>query len=185
MAHGLLCDPFVRLPILVALTLLSTASFAHADNSGKPSRLERLRGNARFFTKITVDKNWKGERVVHHDSHTTAFLDMTDPEHPRFDAQRVDEDETIAAIPMAKRAHVLVIPNIPREHIAKSITGTITLDDIEATRLVLTSAHQLAKKLGIQRPRIYLNTSDRLTVGYLHVHIVGERDGTPYPTLQP
>ena len=147
-------------------------------------RLLALRSNARFFTKITQAKDWKGEHVVHHDAHVTAFLDMSDPQHPRFDKDNIDEDESIQHIPLNKRAHILVIPNQQREHIASSVTGTITLDDINATKQVLESAHQVAKNLGIKNPRIYLNTSDRLTVGYLHVHVVGERSAGLYPNLK-
>jgi diadenosine tetraphosphate (Ap4A) HIT family hydrolase len=148
-------------------------------------RIDGLRQNARFFTKITVKGDWSNERVVHHDALVTAFLDMSDPEHPRYDRQNVDEDELIARLPESRRAHVLVIPNQPREHIAPSVSGVITLDDINATRAVLESAHQVAKDLGIKNPRIYFNTADRLTVGYLHVHVVGERDGRAYPRLAP
>jgi len=147
-------------------------------------RLVSIRSNARFFTKITQAQDWKGEHVVHHDANVTAFLDMSDPQHPRYDKENIDEDESIEHIPLNKRAHILVIPNQQREHIASSVTGVITLDDINATKQVLESAHQVAKNLGIRNPRIYLNTSDRLTVGYLHVHIVGERSSTSYPNLK-
>jgi len=149
----------------------------------RQARLDGMRQNSRFFKTITVARDWSREHVVHHDAAVTAFLDMSDPKHPRYDPENVDEDEHIAKIPEAKRAHILVVPNQPREHIAQSVTGTITLDDINATRSVLESAHKVAKDLGIKNARIYLNTSDRVTVGYLHVHIVGERDGCAYPKL--
>ena len=180
MASGLLCLSIVRASLVLALVI---ASSSPALAAGKGGRVQRLRDNARFFTKITVKGDWSGEHVVHHDALTTAFLDRSDPAHPRYHAGVVDEDEAIARIPVGRRAHLLVVPNVPREHIGKSLSGTITLDDLDATRAVFATAHALADRLGLRNARIYANTSDRLTVGYLHVHVVGERSGTPYPRL--
>lgn len=155
---------------------------AHSD------RIDGLRQRSRFFSKITQGKQYTGERIVGHKpgaGGATAFLDMTDPQHPRFDPKMEDEDESQNALPANKRTHILVVPNTPREHIGKSVTGTIDLDDINATKATLEYAHTVAKDLGVKNPRIFINTQDRLSVGYQHVHIVGERTQQTYPDLKP
>lgn len=187
-----------------AILVLALPFAAHAAGKGGPppvqlsdkqlhqivrdahvARIDGLRQRSRFFSKITQQRDYRGERVVHRDGNVTAFLDLTDPQHPGYSPERADEDESMASLPPSRRTHILVVPNQPREHIGKSVTGTITLADIEATKTTLEAAHRIANDLGVKNPRIYMNTQDRLAVGYQHVHIVGERTKAQYPNLSP
>jgi diadenosine tetraphosphate (Ap4A) HIT family hydrolase len=141
----------------------------------------QVRARARFFSKITLGQDFRGERVLVRNEHVTAFLDMSDPEHPRYSADAPVEKEA-RAIPADQRAHVLVVPNQPREHIGKRLGSTITHADLAATMRVVEEARGIARQLGIRNARVYINPSERLMIGYLHVHIVGRRDpSVPYP----
>ncbi len=145
-------------------------------------RVQGVRGRARFFSKITAGDH-SGERVVYQDKNVTAFLDMTDPKHPRFNPEMEDEGD-LSAVPPARRAHILVVPNTPREHIGQTLGGSITSADLEATLQVVKAGEALAKTMGLKNPRVFINPQDKLSVGYLHVHVVGERDpSVPYPTV--
>jgi len=88
----------------------------------------------------------------------------------------------MAHIPPQKRVHILVVPNAPREHIGKRLNATIGSADLKATLSVVQSAEKLAVKLGVKNPKVFVNSEARIGVGYLHVHIVGERTrATKYP----
>ena len=142
---------------------------------------QAVRDRGALFRKITVARDYRGEHVLLRDAKVTAFLDMTDPKHPRFDPE-IEVDEELESIPANRRAHILVVPNTPREHIGPSLGGPIGAGDLEATLEVVKSAEALAAKLGLKNPRVFVNAQDRLLIGYLHVHIVGERDPKdPYP----
>jgi len=143
-------------------------------------RTESRRAMARFFEKITVQRNYTGEYVLHRDGNVTAFLDISDPRHPKYDPAREEDDES--GVPPGKRVHVLVVPNTPREHIGQRLGAGIGRGDLEATLEVVKSAERLAKTLNLKNPRVFLNPESRISVGYLHVHIVGEKTGsTHYP----
>lgn len=188
----------MRTPLVLSLALslsFPLASQAQAAPKGEASRVTvhdlhaaqlartaRLRSMAPIFERIAIQKNWQGSHVVHHDANVTAFLDITDPQHPHFDAQRPDEDEGLHAVPVSRRAHILVVPNVKREHIATTFDAKITLEDLEATTQVVQAAHALAEQLQIKDARVYVNQTHQIGVGYLHVHIVGERT-QPYPTV--
>ncbi len=74
------------------------------------------------------------------------------------------------------------MPNEPRETIGKTIASDITADDLEATLKVMKAAESVAAKLNIKNAKIYVKSPERVGVGYLHVHLVGERDpNPPYP----
>jgi diadenosine tetraphosphate (Ap4A) HIT family hydrolase len=139
---------------------------------------------ARFFEKITVQKNYSGEYVMMRNKNVTAFLDLGDPRHPAYDPQREGPDDVhMANIPKAKRVHVLVVPNAKREHIGAQLGGTIGSKDLQATLAVVKEAEKLAAKLKIKNPKVFVNSEANIGVGYLHVHITGERTSqTKYPS---
>jgi diadenosine tetraphosphate (Ap4A) HIT family hydrolase len=138
-------------------------------------RLVRERGEV--FAKIAVHKDYRGEYVLFRDEDVTAFLDLTDPQHPRYSPRPGKEDER-----SPRRSHILVVPNEPRENIGKTLTSDISAADLEATLKVVRAAEALAKRLGITNPQIYIKPSETVGIGYLHIHVVGERDpGVPYP----
>ena len=123
-----------------------------------------MRSRGRFFSKITVDKDYSGEWVLARNRQVTAFLDIQDSRHPRSRSKEGGDAEAI---------HVLVVPNQPREHIAQTLGAPITQADLKAASAVFREAHALAKRLGIREPNIYANSESRIGVGYLHVHIEG------------
>ena len=134
------------------------------------------------FRRVAVDRDYRGEYVLMRDQQVTAFLDITDPQHPAFDPTRETDEDSLARIPLSRRAHILVVPNQPREHLGRSLDAPISTRDVEQTLEVMKSAEALARKLGIEKPQVFVNPESRLAVGYLHVHIVGERPPSrPYP----
>ena len=143
-------------------------------------RYKVARERGAIFSKIAVQHDYSGEYVVFRDEEVTGFLDLTDPQHPRYSARGDGEEEQ--SHNAKRRSHVLVIPNQPRENVGKTLTSEITAEDLDATLRVVHAAEALAKRLSFINPRIYLKPSARVGVGYLHVHIVGERDSkVPYP----
>ncbi|MBT8492534.1 MAG: hypothetical protein KJO07_05705 [Deltaproteobacteria bacterium] len=138
---------------------------------------------ARFFEKITVQKNYSGEYVMVRNKSVTAFLDLADPKHPAYDPKRkTPDDEHMASVPPSKRVHVLVVPNAKREHIGARLGARIGKGDLEATLSVVKEAEKLAAKLKIKNPKVFVNSESNIGVGYLHVHITGERTSqTKYP----
>jgi diadenosine tetraphosphate (Ap4A) HIT family hydrolase len=145
----------------------------------REEREKMVRERGEVFAKITTKHDYTGEYVLFRDQDVTAFLDIKDPKHPRYKAGHDDEEEAGGA---KNLSHVLVVPNQPRETIGKTIASDITADDLELTMKVMREATALATKLGVKSPRIYVRSPARVGVGYLHVHIVGERDPkAPYP----
>ena len=145
-------------------------------------RRTRVRSRGSMFRNIAVDRNFKNEYVLMRDQDVTAFLDITDPQHPGFDPKRESDEPDLESIPVSRRAHILVVPNRAREHLTREIGNTITPSDVAETLQVMRSAEALAARLGIQNPKIFMNPESRVTVGYLHVHIIGERPaGRSYP----
>jgi hypothetical protein len=62
------------------------------------------------------------------------------------------------------------------------LAGDITKEDLELTLKVMRAVGALATRLGVKDPKIYVKSPERVGIGYLHVHILGERDpNTPYP----
>jgi hypothetical protein len=58
----------------------------------------------------------------------------------------------------------------------------ITADDLELTLKVIREAATLATRFGVKNPKIFAKSPARVGVGYLHIHILGERDPkVPYP----
>jgi diadenosine tetraphosphate (Ap4A) HIT family hydrolase len=160
-----------------------TAPAAATDDHAQWRRLRAAReksvhARGEIFARIAVKKDYTGEYVVYRDKDVTAFLDLKDPQHPRYKRGHDDDD----GIDPKKLAHILVVPNDPRETIGKTIASDITADDLEATLKVMKAAESVAAKLNIKNAKIYVKSPERVGVGYLHVHIVGERDpNSPYP----
>lgn len=148
-------------------------------------RVNRVRGMSRIFRKITVSRDYQGEYVLMRNKNVTAFLDITDPKHPGFKPKEESGEAELDRIPMHKRAHILVVPNRPREHITGSLGQSITSGDLQQTLEVVQSAEKLAKQLGIKDAKVFVNPESRVMVGYLHVHIIGERTAGYPPSLQP
>lgn len=145
----------------------------------RTERETKVRERGEIFARIAVKHDYSGEYVLFHDQDVTAFLDLKDPKHPRYQPGH-DEDEPADASEL--RAHILVVPNQPRETIGKTVASEITQDDLEATLKVMRAAADLATRLKIKNPKIYVKSPARVGVGYLHVHIVGQRDpSAPYP----
>ncbi|MBV8760337.1 MAG: hypothetical protein JO257_23800 [Deltaproteobacteria bacterium] len=144
----------------------------------RDEREKRVHERGEIFAKIATKHDYTGEYVLFRDKDVTAFLDLKDPQHPRFKPGH-DEDD---GGDNPNRAHILVVPNEPRETIGKTVAADITADDLEATLKVMREASALATRLKIKNPKIYVKSPARVGVGYLHVHIVGERDPkSPYP----
>jgi hypothetical protein len=135
-----------------------------------------IRSRGEIFRKIAVERNFANDYVLFRDKNITAFLDWGDSKHPKFDAKRkTGEQHVMKKMPEGKRAHILVVPNKPREHISSRLGGQIGKDDLTTALRTVRSAERLAKKLGIRNAKIWVNSENAISVGYLHVHIVGER----------
>lgn len=133
------------------------------------------KSRAKIFRRIAVDRDYSGEYVLHRDDEVTAFLDIGDARHPKFDVRREAHDMgEMKGVPPKRRIHVLVVPNQPREHVAKELGGPIGLADAEALARLLRSADDLAKSMKLKRHRVFVNSERRISIGYLHAHIVGE-----------
>jgi diadenosine tetraphosphate (Ap4A) HIT family hydrolase len=139
----------------------------------RDEREKKVREKGEIFAKIATKRDYTGEYVVFRDDTVTAFLDLKDPQHPRYKA---GQDEDGPSDPSKHWGHILVVPNQPRETIGKTISSDITADDLEQTLKVMKEAAALAPRLGIKDAKIYVKSPERVGVGYLHVHIVGERD---------
>ncbi len=145
----------------------------------RTERERRVSERGAMFERIAVGHDYTGEYVLLHDDVVTAFLDIKDPQHPRYQPGH-DEDGPVSAGMV--RTHILVVPNEPRETIGRTIAGNISAEDLEATLRVMHAARELATRLGIQNASVYVKSPTRIGVGYLHVHIVGERNpNVPYP----
>jgi diadenosine tetraphosphate (Ap4A) HIT family hydrolase len=145
-----------------------------------------LRERAAIFARIAVDHDYRGEYVLFRDDDWTAFLDLTDPRHPRYTPRSAAEMRPTGGdephVDPSLRAHILVVPNRPREHIGKTFTSDITAEDIAVVAKLMASAGAVAMRLGIKNPHIYVKSQEHVGVGYLHVHIVGEHaPGVSYP----
>jgi diadenosine tetraphosphate (Ap4A) HIT family hydrolase len=144
----------------------------------RSERETKVRERGEIFERIAVEHDYSGEYVLFHDQDVTAFLDLKDPQHPRYKPGH-DEDEDG---PADGRAHILVVPNQPRETIGKTVASDITADDLEVALKVMRAAADLSARLKIKNAKIYVKSPARVGVGYLHVHIVGQRDPkVPYP----
>ncbi|MBT8493213.1 MAG: hypothetical protein KJO07_09170 [Deltaproteobacteria bacterium] len=149
------------------------------------NKLAWVRARGKLFGAITQKRDYRRDYVVVRNRKVTAFLDWSDPHHPQYDPTRkTGEQHLLDPIPESRRAHVLVVPNRPREHIAQRLGEQISLSDLDAARETMQQAHAIAKKLGINKPRIWINSPDRISVGYLHVHIIGERKKAYPPALE-
>jgi diadenosine tetraphosphate (Ap4A) HIT family hydrolase len=164
------------------------ASRAAADKKAlmrqvRDEREKMVRERGDIFARIAVRHDYSGEYVLFRDQDVTAFLDLKDPRHPRYSPEPGHDDEGAAG--NSKRlSHILVVPNQPRETIGKTLASDITAEDLELTLKVMRAAAALAKRLNVKNPKIYVKSPGRVGVGYLHVHILGERDpSVPYPPL--
>jgi diadenosine tetraphosphate (Ap4A) HIT family hydrolase len=147
----------------------------------RDEREKMVRERGEIFARIATKHDYSGEYVLFRDQDVTVFLDLKDPRHPRYSPKAEHDDEGPAGNPK-RLAHVLVVPNQPRETIGKTISSDITQEDLELTLKVMRAAATQATRLGIKNPKIYVKSPGRVGVGYLHVHIVGERDpNLPYP----
>jgi diadenosine tetraphosphate (Ap4A) HIT family hydrolase len=145
----------------------------------RSERETKVRERGDIFARIAVKHDYSGEYVVFRDQDVTAFLDLKDPQHPRYQPGH-DEDGPVDGSKL--RAHILVVPNQPRETIGKTVASDITADDLELTLRVMRAATDLSTRLGIKNAKVYVKSPARVGVGYLHVHIVGQRDpNVPYP----
>jgi diadenosine tetraphosphate (Ap4A) HIT family hydrolase len=179
---------------MVFVGVLACAATALADPSAPMSperkalmrqlREEReklVRERGEIFARIATKHDYTGEYVLFRDQDVTAFLDIKDPKHPRYAPKGGADDEGPAGSAKGL-SHVLVVPNQPRETIGKTIASDITAEDLELTLKVMRAATALATRLGVKSPKIYVRSPARVGVGYLHVHILGERDPKlPYP----
>jgi hypothetical protein len=149
----------------------------------RAERERRVSERGATFARIAVGHDYRGEYVLLHDQDVTGFLDIKDPQHPRYQPGH-DEDGPVATGMV--RAHILVVPNQPRETIGRTLASNITAEDLEVTLRVMHAARDLSTRLGIQNASIYVKSPARVGVGYLHVHIVGERNpNVPYPPPLP
>jgi diadenosine tetraphosphate (Ap4A) HIT family hydrolase len=147
----------------------------------REEREKEVRERGEIFARIATKHDYSGEYVLFRDQDVTAFLDLKDPRHPRY-SPKAGRDEEETAGSSKRRSHILVVPNQPRETIGKTLASDITAEDLEVTLRVMRSAAELATRLGIKDPKIYVKSPARVGVGYLHVHILGERDpAVPYP----
>jgi len=142
-------------------------------------RRRAMRALGSRFQKMAVDGDFRNRYVLYRDQEVTAFLDRTDPANPHYVASAAI-DWRLRRIPASRRAHVLVVPNQKREHIGKRFGVPIDSSDVAATLSVMKKAEAIAQRLGIENSAVYVNPLDRLSVGYLHVHITGWRT-RPYP----
>jgi diadenosine tetraphosphate (Ap4A) HIT family hydrolase len=144
----------------------------------RDEREKRVREKGEIFARIATKHDYSGEYVLFRDQDVTAFLDLKDPRHPRYKPEHDEEDG-----PAGKdRSHILVVPNQPRETIGKTVASDITAEDLEVTLKVMRAAAAVASRLGIKNPKIFVKSPARVGVGYLHVHVLGERDPKlPYP----
>jgi diadenosine tetraphosphate (Ap4A) HIT family hydrolase len=142
-------------------------------------REQMVRERGEIFSRIATKHDYSGEYVLFRDQEVTAFLDLKDPRHPRYSPEHDDEAPTGGSKGVS---HILVVPNQPRETIGKTLASDITAEDLELTLKVMRAAAGLARRLGIKNPKIYVKSPERVGVGYLHVHVLGERDpNLPYP----
>ncbi|MCU1386245.1 MAG: hypothetical protein JWL71_4942 [Acidobacteria bacterium] len=147
----------------------------------REEREKEVRERGEIFARIATKHDYSGEYVLVHDQEVTAFLDIKDPRHPRYSAKQGNDDEGPPGS-SKRRSHILVVPNQPRETIGKTLASDITAEDLELTQKVMRAAAALATRLGIKDPKIYVKSPARVGVGYLHVHVLGERDpNVPYP----
>jgi diadenosine tetraphosphate (Ap4A) HIT family hydrolase len=167
---------------VVALSGLALADDSPPDKARQVKRAYKaaaaerdklVREKGKLFSKIAVQRDYHGEYVLFRDEDVTAFLDLKDPQHPRYSPRSGDSK---------RQAHILVVPNQPRENIGKTLTSDIAVEDLEATIKVVHAAEAVAKRLHITNPQIFVKPSETVGIGYLHVHIVGERDpSVSYP----
>jgi diadenosine tetraphosphate (Ap4A) HIT family hydrolase len=144
----------------------------------RDEREKTVRERGEIFSKIATKHDYSGEYVLFRDKEVTAFLDLKDPRHPRYSPEHDDERPADGA----SLSHILVVPNQPRETIGKTLASDITADDLELTLKVMRAAAALGTRLHIKNPRIYVKSPERVGIGYLHVHVLGERDpNVPYP----
>jgi diadenosine tetraphosphate (Ap4A) HIT family hydrolase len=139
----------------------------------RDEREKRVRERGEIFARIAAKRDYTGEYVLFRDQDVTAFLDLKDPQHPRYKPGHDEEPVTDSS---KRRVHILVVPNQPRETIGKTIASDITADDLELTLKVMHEASSLATRLHIKNPQIYVRSPERVGVGYLHVHVVAEVD---------
>lgn len=149
----------------------------------RDEREKMVRDKGEIFARIATKRDYTGEYVLYRDKDVTAFLDIKDPRHPRYTPPKAGHKEEDGPVGDPKRySHILVVPNEPRETIGKTVSSDITAEDLEATLKVMHEAATIAKRVGVKNPKIYVKSPARVGVGYLHVHIVGERDpNVAYP----
>ena len=146
----------------------------------RDEREKTVRERGEIFARIAVKHDYSGEYVLFRDQDVTAFLDLKDPRHPRYSPETEHDED--AAGSSKRLSHILVVPNQPRETIGKTVASDITAEDLEVTQKVMREAAALATRLGVKHAKIYVKSPERVGVGYLHVHIVGERDpNVSYP----
>jgi diadenosine tetraphosphate (Ap4A) HIT family hydrolase len=139
----------------------------------RDEREKKVRERGEVFARIAAKRDYTGEYVLFRDQDVTAFLDLKDPQHPRY---KPGHDEDPVTDSSKRRVHILVVPNQPRETIGKTIASDITEEDLELTLKVMHEASALASRLHIKNPKIYVRSPERVGVGYLHVHLVAEVD---------
>jgi diadenosine tetraphosphate (Ap4A) HIT family hydrolase len=145
-------------------------------------REKMVHDKGEIFARIAVKHDYTGEYVLFRDQDVTAFLDLKDPRHPRYTPPRSGHDDDAPVGDPKRVSHILVVPNEPRETIGKTVASDITAEDLELALKVMRTAATLATRFGVKNPKIYVKSPARVGVGYLHVHILGERDpASPYP----
>ena len=185
----------MRLAWVLSVTLINSVLVAGALEARPRKSVPRLRTPAaqrqeqiergRRFLAI-AERRLPGQHIVYRDREVTAFLDQKDPQSPVHDPKifdwEMDAYPDLKRLPPERRAHILVIPNHWRQHVGLNLGSGLRAQDLEVSLRVLRKAEGLAREMGLLRPRIFINPPDKISVAYLHVHIIGERDpDRPYP----
>jgi len=83
----------------------------------------------------------------------------------------LETDRTFAVTVSGTRAHYVLVPKKD----IRDISQVSAEDELYLTDVFLV-ARQLVEKEGLRDYRIYTNGAGRQSVGYLHFHLVGERE---------
>jgi len=156
-----------------------------ARTPAQVAEARRLVERGRRFQLIAQGR-LPGQHIVYRDKEVTAFLDQKDVQSPAHDPKVFDWEfaayEDLRDVPKERRAHLLMIPNHWRQHVGPNLGSGLAGRDLATALSIVRKAEDLARELRIIRPKVFINPVHRISVGYLHVHIIGERDpNVPYP----
>ncbi len=146
---------------------------------------------SRFAAIATGRYDKTRERIVYRGRGAIGFVNFGDPLHPMYFPEPPEglkaarewalqhpedlEAQSVLLDP-SHRLHILLIPQAESQHIAKHLTAPITRADIQRTAALFDVAHDLAATLRLKlKPEVFQNGEGTVTVGYQHLHIIGER----------